>query len=314
MKKYSYRKKKDSRMKSVKTRAAGISKVIKKGKYAKKKIREIPIPISRKFMDFLSFKKIFVIWVCFIFLFGFIYFSLNLASPENGLIGFDLTSVTDSLFNSMYFSFIAATATGFGDILPIGLSRTISVIEILCSMIIFAIVISKLVSFKQEAILNEIYEISLDEKVNRMRSALYLSRSDFSRMTDKISEGRSPKTITENLWSNMHTLHEVMVDIRRSICSKKSSKSGFIKSVDDFHVELILNSIMLTLGKLNELLYQMDSVSYNWRSGKNLDGIRSVISVIDSIHDYYVVSKIPTSMSKRLEELKSVKNDIENRL
>ena len=278
------------------------------------KNRELPMPISRKFMEFMSFKKIFLTWVTFVIAFGLFYFLLDATSPENGLIGFNSASFTRSVLDSLYFSFITATSTGFGDITPVGLSKIVSVIEIIGSMVIFGIVVSKLVSFKQEVILDEIYEISLDEKVNRLRSALYLSRSDIGRINERISEGRVPKTMIDHMWSAMNSMNDTMLDMQKVICPMQGTKKDFIKKVGNFQIELALNSITLSLGKMNELLISLNSVPHNWRSAKNIQSIRSVLSVVDSVCGYYSLGNAPHGLMKRMEEVKSVKKEIEKRM
>ena len=284
-----------------------------KGKIRGMNNGEIPMPLSRNFLEFLSFKKIFVLWVGLIIFFGFLYFFLSMTSPGNGLVGLDTASISNSLTDSLYFSFIAATSTGFGDITPLGISKTVSILEIICSMVVFAVVISKLVSFKQEIILNEIYDISFEEKINRMRSALYLSRSDITRINEKVSEGRVPKTTIDHMWSVMNTLYETLVDIQKLICPTQNKKADFIKKIGNFQIELILNSINLTINRLNELLAHLDSIPYNWRSGKNTEGVRSVLSVVDTICGYYTLVSIPKSVAKRIDELKAAKNDLDKR-
>ena len=59
-------------------------------------------------------------------------------------------------------------------------------IEAVSGLILFGILISKLVSSKQEIILEEVYDMSYEEKMNRLRSGLYLFRSDANKVIDKV--------------------------------------------------------------------------------------------------------------------------------
>jgi|GEM_PF-920673 len=276
--------------------------------------REIPIPLTRKFMDFLSFKKIFVMWICIVMLFGFLYFSVTLISTGDGLIVDGPPDDSGLLTNSIYFSFITATSTGFGDIIPLGLSKVMAVMETIVSMVILAVVVSKLVSFKQEVILEEIYDISLDEKVNRLRSALYLSRSDIARINEKISEGRPPRVMIERLWSAVHSMSETLMDIQRMICPSKRKKAEFVKMVGNFQVELILNSVTLSLLRLKEILAHLNARSYNWRTGSNMEAIKSLLSIVDSIEGYHRIAESSHRTRKRLEELRSARKAVEKHL
>lgn len=280
------------------------------------------IPISRgglevprmwKIIDSLSFKKIFILWIALIMAFGLLFYLTHRVSPGNGLTGSGPGS--GSLMNAIYFSFITATSTGFGDITPVGLSRVISIIEVISTLVIFSVVISKLVSFKQNIILDEIYEVSIDEKVSGLRSALYLSRSDIGRITDRlIVDGRISRVSAESLWTIINVMHENMMEIRKVICPPYNRKSEFIKRVDNFQVELIINGMTISVRKVNDLLIQLNSVPYNWRSGKNLESIGAILSTLDSIIAYHALGSPSGTITKRIGEMRAAMEELRKTL
>jgi len=161
------------------------------------------------FFDKISFAQIFVIWILIIILFGFLYFFLTNSStylmPTH-------SSKATTIVDAIYFSFITATSTGFGDIVPVGFDRIVALVEVILGLTLFAMVTSKLVSIKQESILNEIYDIALTERINRLRSSLYLFRTDLYRLIIQVEDGSIKKRESNLIWTNF-SLYEDILDL-----------------------------------------------------------------------------------------------------
>ncbi len=153
-----------------------------------------------KLFERLTFSKIFIMWISIIVLFGIFYYlvSSDASYLEYSKTGDKVSSLTDMI----YFSFITATSTGFGDIVPVGMEKLIVLVEVILGLSLLAMVTSRLVSLKQEVILNEIYNISLNEKINRLRSAFHLFRSDIDRIIAKVEEDTIKKREMNELWTN----------------------------------------------------------------------------------------------------------------
>lgn len=66
------------------------------------------------------------------------------------------------LLNSLYFSLVTATTVGYGDIVPLGISKAIATMEALGSFFLFAVIVTKLASHRQEIILAEIHRHTFD--------------------------------------------------------------------------------------------------------------------------------------------------------
>src|SRR3989338_6930496 len=130
-------------------------------------------PSDGKFVnwiDKLKFIHILILWVFIIMSFGMAYYFL---ANVNSFLYYNLDqSPITRVIDAVYFSFVAATTTGFGDIIPMGVFKIVSIIEVIFGLLLLALVTSKLVSIKQDMILDEIYESSLNEKINRLRSSL----------------------------------------------------------------------------------------------------------------------------------------------
>ena len=269
---------------------------------------------KRNILDILSFKKIFTIYLSIIITFGFLFFLMGSFSPDNGLRGFSPISGGDFLINSIYFSFITATSTGFGDITPLGISRFFAVTEVISAMSLFGIALSKLVSVKQDKIIGEIYEISLDEKVNRIRSGFHMSKSDITSLSEKISDSRVTKKCIETVWAPISSLNENLLDASKLVCSSNKHENDFIKTVGHMQLELILSSVKSSLVKVNDLVSQLNSLPVNWKSEKNMESLKIMLSNLENICDYHRIGYPSPKILNRIDEIEGIKNEVEKRM
>ena len=119
-------------------------------------------------------------------------------------------------------------------------------------LLLLALVTSKLIAIKQNVILSEIYEISFNERVNRLRSSFLLFRQDISRVIAKIEENSFPKREVYDLHTRVTPFEDALSETHFLL--QRATKSSFVKSVDPLNTELLLNSVINSLEKINELM------------------------------------------------------------
>ncbi len=239
------------------------------------------------FIDKLSFIHIFSFWAILVIIFGLLYFYFE--QPGTFLLYNAPGNPTIDLKDTVYFSFIAATTTGFGDIIPFGFFKIIAVIEVILGLMLLAMVTSKLVSIKQDVILSEIYELSLNEKVNGLRSSLLLFRQNLERLITKIEEGKHTKREINNLYVYINSFVDTLNDTFSLI--KNSRGKHFIKSIDPVNTELLFHSIIASFEKLNELLTSLTEHEINWKQELNSKTIYNCISINEKLFEDLNFSK-----------------------
>lgn len=255
-------------------------------------------------LDKLTFSRIFLIWTSIIMLFGFVYYlfrgnrSFLFYIPHN-------TTIT-GIFNSIYFSFITATSTGYGDILPFGFFKIIVILEVVFGLMLLAFVTSKLISIKQDIILNEIYEISFNEKINRLRSSLLVFRQNLSRIINKIEENSIRKREINDIYIYLSSLEDTLNEIMSLI--DPSSSNYFKKVLDPLNTELLFNSILNSFERLNELIHLLNQAKSDWRREITLDLINRCISLNDSLFSKLHISK--NIAEKTIVDLNSRKSKV----
>lgn len=234
-------------------------------------------------LDKVSFYQIFLFWFSLIFLFGIGYHFFS------GKIGADIVySVTgnsvEKITDAIYFSFITATSTGFGDIIPTGFFKITAIIEVTLGLLLLALITSKLVSIKQDIILEEIYEISFTEKINRMRSSLLLFRQHASRIMTHLETNTADKREINDLYIYIHSLETVLEEMLPLI--NPEEKNIFTKEIDPVNTELLLNSILQSFERLQELLVTLSSTKWDWKRPVTIAVINRCVSINKSMYRF----------------------------
>lgn len=200
-------------------------------------------PLTKKLVLFFqsaTFKQILLGWLALIFLFSIFYYVLTAYTGSKLMYrGITLEAGLDGFFNSLYFSFITTTSLGYGDISPMGLSKVLAVIEVMLGLFMNGILIAKLVSVKEEVILEELYDFAFDEKVDRLRTNLYYDRVNVSNFMDSKANIGTYHLLYLNLETHL-------LDVREFI-EKQRKEREFVKELDSFRFRLILTSIELCL-------------------------------------------------------------------
>ncbi len=195
------------------------------------------------------------IWLAIAVGFGLMFWAADLAgapwiSRDVGGPG----SLAD-LGNALYFSFVTALTIGYGDISPLGPARILAIIEGAAGLLIFGFVISKLVSRRQEELVEDTHRIAFEQRLGRVRTSLHLVLSELQVIAKMCTE---------------HTVAADRVRIRAE--STLAIFEGELRTVHDLlynpqqmpeeqALESILASIAASLEVLNELLGCMPAES-----------------------------------------------------
>ncbi|MFH1294378.1 MAG: ion channel [Candidatus Aenigmatarchaeota archaeon] len=238
-------------------------------------------------MDRLTFTMIFAIWLLIILSFGIVY--LLTQSGDSYLVYVASGKPVVDFKDCIYFSFVTATTTGFGDIVPVGIFKSVAILEVLSGLLVLAMVTSKLVSIKQDVILEEMYELSVNDKVYKLRSSLLLFRQNIDRVISRVEEKIVWKREVNSMNSYFSSLEDVLNEINMLI--KKSGKKGFVRSIDTVNIQLITNSVLSSLEKINELLSILTQNKIPWRTETNQNNLNRCLAANDALFASVASSK-----------------------
>ena len=226
-------------------------------------------------LDRLHFVHILLLWSGILIMFGFLYYLLK--STSSFLLYSANQKPVVGLFDHIYFSFISATSTGFGDIIPVGGYKVIAIVEVIFGLVLLAFVTSKLVSIKQDIILSEIYEISFHEKINRVRSSLLLFRQNISRIIERVEDKSISHREISDLFTHIAPLEDVLNEIL--VLMHRDGNNHFTKAMDPLDTELIYNSVIHSFEKLKELIIHLHENEADWRRESTISHIEKCLSL-----------------------------------
>lgn len=198
-----------------------------------------------KWLDHLTFPRIFLLWAIIILLFALGYFYL--ATDVSTLIHSKDNLPISNLSDCIYFSFITATTTGFGDITPVGSFKLFAIFEVVVGIILLALVTSRLVSIKQNVILDQIYDISISDNVNRLRLSLSTFINNLNDLTISLQEDTpNYKEVQE-----INFLFLQYEDILKKIISLSSNGGKlYAKSLNFLDNELLIYNLLNSLERI----------------------------------------------------------------
>jgi hypothetical protein len=258
-------------------------------------------------LDKATFPKILGVWLAITIIFGLAYFFL--ANDYSHLTFAKDQTRVNNLVDCIYFSFVAATTTGFGDIVPTGFFKGIAVVQVVIGLLLLALVTSRLVSIKQDAILTELYDISFKEKINRLRSSLLLFRQSIDRANVSLEEKSFKGKDLKNIDGYLTSLDYVISEIKVAIDSNKSNK--YTKDIDPVSIEILFNSTLNSFEKFLEMVVLFEKEKLDWRKEVSLGLITKCLSSNDSLFESLNNSGLS---GKTVKDLESRKKEIKEKL
>jgi len=158
-------------------------------------------------------------WLGMILAFGLIYWGSGIGmgwglQAGNASVKPDF----DGLITAIYFSFVTALSIGYGDVIPVGPLRIFAIVEGAAGLLIFGCLVSKLVSRRQEELMEEIHRTTFEDRLDRVRTNLHLVFSDLGAVLQlKAEQGVLPGQVLRRLESTvrvfrgeLQTIHDLL--------------------------------------------------------------------------------------------------------
>ena len=250
--------------------------------------------------DKLTFLHILGIWMGVVVLFGIFYYY---GGTERSYLFSNIhKEAVTSLLDHIYFSFITATSTGFGDIVPFGYFKVISILEVVWGLVLLAFVTSKLISIKQDVILGEIYDISFQERIHGLRSSLLLFRQNCGRLINQLEEGTLKKREVNELYTYISSFEDVLNEIA-DLLNDSDEDAHFTKVLDPVNTELIFNGVIHSFEKLQELVEALNKSKVEWQRDITVNLIHKCLMVNKSLFAKLAAPRMPRAMKTKAQPL-----------
>ncbi|HTQ25303.1 MAG TPA: ion channel [Candidatus Binataceae bacterium] len=154
-------------------------------------------------IESLSPGQIFVVWLGMVLVCGCLYW-LTGFSGRPGLVdgGTPIAATLSGLMSAIYFSFVTTTSVGYGDVLPIGPMRVLSIFEAVTGLLIFGALVAKFVSRRQDELVRDIYNVTFEGRLDRVQTNLHLVLSELQSIAMMCDDGMSqPQRVAVRLES-----------------------------------------------------------------------------------------------------------------
>ena len=154
-------------------------------------------------IEALSPGQIFVVWLGMVLVCGCLYWVTGF-SGRPGLVdsGRPISGTLSGLLSAIYFSFVTTTSVGYGDVLPIGSVRILSILEAVTGLLIFGALVAKFVSRRQDELVRDIYNVTFEGRLDRVQTNLHLVLSELQSIAMMCDDGAfQPQRVAARLES-----------------------------------------------------------------------------------------------------------------
>jgi len=259
----------------------------------------------------LPYSTLFSLWMLLAALFAVAYALLATFSPANAppqLLGL---SPLARLGDSIYFSVITATSTGYGDIFPMGFSKALASIQSISALFIFATFVTKLVSQQQEIAVKQMHRLTYEDVFHNTREGLYIIRNDFDRIIDKLE--RKESLMSED-WENLATAYKLGQSLLLEIPDFYSSEDAALYTIDARREQLLMEAVHRTLQRVNHLIDAFSMAGIDWNThAESAHELKELLNVVHTVTPLWR-TRSPYQKEESFETILRLKERATNRL
>lgn len=228
----------------------------------------------------LQYGTLGLLWLGLVIAFALAYLGLHTWSPSNAPSPIEGSTTLRHFANSMYFSIITATTTGYGDILPQGFSKFLAGLQAVLSFFVFGVFISKLVSNRQEIALEQVHKLTFEDVFHNIREGLYIIRKDFDHLM-VVAEEKG--VFDDQQWENLQTALKQAQSLVQEIPTFYDDEHN-LYTIDATREELLQEAVHRTLHRASQLLDVLSEAEIPWAENtQSVEGLRTLTTVIDQI-------------------------------
>lgn len=211
----------------------------------------------------LPYTALFTLWFVLAALFAAAYALLAIFAPAHAPQGLLNMEPLRLIGNSLYFSVITSTTTGYGDIVPMGLSKTLACIQSVVGFFLLAVFVTKLVSQQQELAVRQMHKLTYEDVFHNTREGLFIIRKDFDRLIAMVERR---ETLTEEDWADLATTCKQGQSLLLEIPEFYSPEEIGLYTIDEGREQLLQEAVHRTLHRLNQLIDDCALANIDWMS------------------------------------------------
>ncbi len=238
----------------------------------------------------LKYATLFGVWAGMVLFFALLYFLLSFIGdgqhgPNFSEHGIDILKIHNmpllqGFYNTLYYSVITATSTGYGDIVPHGFSKIVASVQSITALFVFAVFVTKLVSHRQELSIIEVHKLTFEDVFHNSREGMYIARKDFDHTMRYLEEYG---TIDNEHWENLVTAYRQLQTLFEEIPDFYENENHRY-TIDQRREELLLEAVHRTLHRINQMLDLMSIKNIDWTAHeRSFHELSELIHIVDTI-------------------------------
>lgn len=200
---------------------------------------------------------------------------MSRTSPSNGISG----EKPDFLI-ALYFSASAFVSQIFGDIVPLGASRFLAVIEGLFGLLFLTILISKVVSARQESMIVRMYHLSYINFFKEQRDNIGEQRLVLRDISTRLTQNPTDEEVLADARAQLNRhgtgpfryLASLIGGLYGFLVHEKGREQLILEELDVYHFERIMHTLWITAREAQLALKRLEQSGFrlNSRGRENL--------------------------------------------
>jgi len=228
----------------------------------------------------LPYTTLLLLWIGLAVMFALCYFFLETYVPAHAPTQLSNMDVFSRFANSLYFSIITATSTGYGDITPRGFSKALACVQSMSALFIFAVLVTKLLSQRQEIALQEVHKLTFEDIFHNTRGDLFVIRKDLDAI---MNEATHTKKLSDESWENLMIDYQQAQSLIGEIPDFYDGGNNFY-TIDAKREQLLLEAVHRTLHRINMALDSLSRAGIDWVGHEpSMRELRELMRVVDTV-------------------------------
>jgi Ion channel len=223
----------------------------------------------------MPYGRLFTMYAAILILCATAYALLHIYLPEHGPTLPD-GSLWQKIGNALYFSVITATSIGYGDINPQGLSKVIAGLEGLGALFIFAILVSKPISYRQELALGQVHTLTFSDIFTNLREGLFIVRKDLEAVAERTKTERS---LSAKDWRNLTVIWHHYASLIEMIPEFYAGEIG-LYTVDRRREVLLIEAVERTLERMATVVISLRENGIRLEDDAESDAERKAVTAL----------------------------------
>lgn len=250
---------------------------------------------------FSTYPELFLAWLLVNVVFTAAYFTLGISWPEHAPSFPPGAGLGEIAYDSVYFAIVTATTIGYGDIVPLGFSKVLAMLQSILALLVFTVLVGKLVSQRQDVTLREVHRMTFEGIFYHIRNVLYIARKDFD---DVMHKARKQKTLDEHDLDNLATAYLQAHMLIEEIPELYDHHGYDLRSIDVSRERLLFEALHRTLQRIHAMLKTLNDVGIAWKEHAASEReLRQLLNSIEGIMPLWK-ERTPFHQEKEFEDIR----------